>query len=586
VLVRPYTRLVSAWNADAHSAFAQIVNLLRAEGASVTDRDVLGLCAVHAAAYSDDENVLEAIIAAFPGGSHAAFTAVDSSGRTAAHIAASRSAQLLKAILDTSIDPGVVDANGNSLMHYAAAAGSEDCVSLLIPHNLVNVANTSGMTPLFCAAANGWHSLVHMLLEEGSRVNHLSLQGDLALHYACARGSVQCVRELLDKGAALTIAGSRGRLPFHVAAAGGHKEVCDALLEARPFHEYVVEDGEVVDTGSTVQYFDLMATLDADKRSVLHAACMAPATTVSEGVVGGSCVSVTECFTGVGLSADAQDKFGRTPLHYAAMRVDTAAVESLLEEVSEDKLQTVMIQDEHGCSALHYAAQADDEGQCCTVLTNYGGRELVVLVDKLGRTACHEAAYYGKWQALSRMLENYQNIANVCDSNGASPLYVAAIRGLSDVARVLLRANADVNQADNSGRTPLMIAAHYGWPELCRLLLQHRSCEADCEDAHGRTAAHYAAAGGHYDCIVELGRRGDLHVPDSQGVTPLMLAVKNGHADTVAELFDGDIDSLTHSGVNALHIAAMVDRLDIMRKLLDNGASIDFEYVTIVNMSE
>jgi uncharacterized protein len=70
-----------------------------------------------------------------------------------------------------------------------------------------------------------------------------------------------------------------------------------------------------------------------------------------------------------------------------------------------------------------------------------------------------------------------------------------------------------------------------------------RMAEQSSPDPFGRSAIHYAAAGGDLDEIVQLIAQGaDPHAPDAAGFTPLHFAAQEQHADVVKLLIDCGAD--------------------------------------------
>jgi ankyrin repeat protein len=62
-----------------------------------------------------------------------------------------------------------VNQSGWTALHYAAAAGADDIIALLLDrHAVIDAESPSGMTPLMMAAREGQESSVAMLLERGA----------------------------------------------------------------------------------------------------------------------------------------------------------------------------------------------------------------------------------------------------------------------------------------------------------------------------------------------------------------------------------------------------------------------------------
>ena len=78
---------------------------------------------------------------------------------------------------------------------------------------------------------------------------------------------------------------------------------------------------------------------------------------------------------------------------------------------------------------------------------------------------------------------------------------IAARRGHTDIARLLLEHGANINAADDGGSTALMEAALKGHTETVRLLVE-RGADLNAVDKKcGRTAMVDAARRGHTDIV-------------------------------------------------------------------------------------
>lgn len=114
-----------------------------------------------------------------------------------------------------------------------------------------------------------------------------------------------------------------------------------------------------------------------------------------------------------------------------------------------------------------------------------------------------------------------QALVDVKDDLGRSPLYIASTTNRLDLARLLIKAGAEINSKSNDGRTPLSYAAGQGATDVANELL---ACGAqpDSRDTKGRTPLSYAAERGAADVMKELvARRALVNSQDTDGRTPL-----------------------------------------------------------------
>ncbi|KAI0228044.1 Ankyrin repeat and sterile alpha motif domain-containing protein 1B [Lamellibrachia satsuma] len=94
---------------------------------------------------------------------------------------------------------------------------------------------------------------------------------------------------------------------------------------------------------------------------------------------------------------------------------------------------------------------------------------------------------------------------NCQDSNGDTPLHLAALNGHAEAVRLLLQHEGSANMEDSRGCFPLHLAAWNGHANICRILLTHGPSIAKVneQNAISETALHCAAQYGH-DQVVSV----------------------------------------------------------------------------------
>jgi ankyrin repeat protein len=122
------------------------------------------------------------------------------------------------------------------------------------------------------------------------------------------------------------------------------------------------------------------------------------------------------------------------------------------------------------------------------------------------------------------------------NSDGITPLMVAASSGYTDVMRILLDAGAAVNRQDLHGDTALMAAVRIGSPDAIKLLVTQRA-DANLKDEVGRSALTWAARSGRTDIVRLLIDAGaNIEAEDAAGRTAFMTALETGHKGVADEL--------------------------------------------------
>ena len=105
----------------------------------------------------------------------------------------------------------------------------------------------------------------------------------------------------------------------------------------------------------------------------------------------------------------------------------------------------------------------------------------------------HTAVASGNVEALRQHIAAGTDINTKDPFGGSSPLITAAVFGQTDMARILIESDADLNFRNNEGSTALLSAAFFGRPEIVRLLLD-AGADKSIENKYGATAYESVAA--------------------------------------------------------------------------------------------
>ncbi len=202
------------------------------------------------------------------------------------------------------------------------------------------------------------------------------------------------------------------------------------------------------------------------------------------------------------VNVDDVNENGQTALHVAAMISNVVAVQKLLEKGANPN-----ILDKWGRSPLHVAALTAEKAKIFDLLVAHE-KVNVDDLNEFGETALHNAALVSNVIAVQKLLERGAN-PNIFDKYGMSPLHVAAQeRDGNPIIDLLLEAKkvkgmGDVNYANNQGRIALHYAAAYS-NEITAEHLIKKGADVNHRDNYGRTPLDMAALGAKNMKIIDL----------------------------------------------------------------------------------
>ena len=138
--------------------------------------------------------------------------------------------------------------------------------------------------------------------------------------------------------------------------------------------------------------------------------------------------------------------------------------------------------------------------------------------------------------------------------------------------------DVEIDATDTNGCSALFYAVTLGHT-VCTELLINAGALVNRKDMKGRTPAHCAAAKGILNSIKTLHKYGaDLWMKNSRGDYPLHEAVHSGQKDLICWLLKQRpeaINTTNNEGRTLLHVAALYDKIEICKVLMDQGAFVN-----------
>ena len=503
--------------------------------------------------------------------------------------------EALKAMLDANQELiHDKDWDGYTVLHAAAFEGQTEVVKYLLGKGAdANEADSDGVTALMKASLRGHMDVVKILVENGAYVEAVGSSDVTAVWLAAGEGRYEVLQYLLDKDASVHMKRSDGVTPLMSACTGtgpGQYEVIQILLE-----EYK-NDSEWINAQGT-----------DDGLTALVRLCETPGSetlpSIKLLVESGADVNIVS------------SQHGFSALMMAAANGYTETVEFLVENGANVNHQTIGDQS----FALMYAAVA---GHIDVINSLIAAGADVSLKYGTGGTVLTEAALTGNLEIIDALLAAGAD-ASVADDTGVTSLMMAASNGNKDICERFIEKNGNnskyINKKADSGAFALLYAAGSGRSELVDFLISKGAdalaiTEASAEyneqlaesivkgeiDAgsqqhiDGMNIIHAAAQGGFKNVIESVfGGNKDIasslvNAEDSEGRTPLVLAVRNNFGTTASLLLeygadpnvsyssDDDSDDSVTSVHNLLMDALIVENEDFAKLLIAKGAALDF----------
>jgi ankyrin repeat protein len=399
-----------------------------------------------------------------------------------------------------------------------------------------------GGSAMLKAIDDGKESLVQALLKMGSNPNeHLGRAQRTPLHIASALGSSVIVRSLIKHGANIEGKDKYGNTPLHLAASDGRDAnirilvKAGAKLDARdnlmktPLHWTAIE-GELYAAKAIMELAEKGEVAPVSPASNSSFASRSNTDNFKGGYFGQAPEDPNQDTDG-----DSNDKSstgeppqGRHP-SLPVNEVDFRTAGSYLLEMRNSDRETPLL-----------SALCSDRLDVAKYLVEKGAN--VHFQDRAGCNALWHAVFLADKELIETFLSRGVRVESATYS-GFSPLHVAIDRGFAkqeettEIARILIKAGANLSSNNRGKVSPLHCACHIGNLTIAKELLALSSEGEDrVESAFYGTPVYAASFRGHLEVVKLLLERGVDVNAGMRGESPLEAAILEGHEEVAALL--------------------------------------------------
>ena len=545
-LISDYKANVSATDANnatplhvavSHGMKGVAFALIRRFG-RIDDRDDHGQSVLHRVCSEGGFTLVKTLIEEYS----ADINIQDCKGNTPLHVAALNGHKEIVCglIQELGCDPHTKGHLGRSLLHSACVGGNVHLVGYVLKEFGGNVCTTDdgNNTPLHVAVLNGQDQVAGFLLELrcDSRIKG-NLNRSL-LHNACIGGSVGLVKRLIEEyNADVTARDDENNTPLHVAALHGRENVVLALIEDR--------NCDIMLQGN-------------NGWSLLHSAC-----------IGGNFGLIKTLVNRYKANFDARDNNNDTPLHVVALRGKEDVVLGLIQEVGCD----VSVRGNNGHTLLHSACIGGNISLVRILVSKH--KADLNATDANSNTALHVAALNGKDKIVLCLVDDLGCDLNVKGHFKRSLLHSACKGGNVELVKTLLNKRNTkhyISSRDSQGNTPIHVAALQGNKDMVIELIRiFKSCLTS-KGASGQSLLHSACIGGNVALVnvLVVKHMADCTARDDHNNTPLHVAALSGQHDVAFVLmneFSCDINHRGHLNRSLLHSACIGGNVSLVRTL-------------------
>ncbi|XP_031563358.1 transient receptor potential cation channel subfamily A member 1-like isoform X2 [Actinia tenebrosa] len=472
----------------------------------------------------------------------------DCYGQTGLHHTTRRTHHKIVELLLTEgkMDVNVVDVDKTTALHMAAQVGDHLSAELLLFHGIdIEAQDNDGFTAFHIAAREGNTKVLKTLLDtaRSCKMNTTSLldipdhYGNTCLHLAVKFGHCPATKLCIDYGASPCCWQASLQTPLHLAAVSGNLCILKMLM-ANKHSDIHIEDGDGMTPilrSSLEGHTDIMEYL-LDEGAQLNSPPGSGSPSPLMCAVERGQHKAIEFLLSRGALIDLVDNQWRNCLHIASACADPETVQILLQNGAKSLVNS---KDSYGKTPLHYVAVRCKHAAQIVSLLHAAGADFSAC-DNNEQIPLHYAAMSGIVVSIRALLEASPCTVNHPDNRSQTPFHLAASNGRSEACRFLLQKGAEIDYRDDLRLTPLFHAVKSKCPLSTKVLLEF-GADINAVDKHRKTPIILAALEGNVDVFKTLLQFGaDLTSVCVHGYSALDTALQNNQLNICNEIIKHD----------------------------------------------
>ncbi|KAI5206740.1 hypothetical protein E4T39_02258 [Aureobasidium subglaciale] len=500
----------------------------------------------------------------------------------------------IEILLNNGFDPNTCFSHGTSALTASSEFGHVETARILLDHGAnVNARDNSGHTALYVAVPN--MDMMQLLLDRGAVIP--ANEKDKYLNHAVYANSLEAVRLLLNTGVGIDATGGRYSMALLTAcgwndsyvdnAGSGKEDLVLQLIQSGADPNGSENGRTALHTAASRGYHQVVKLL------LRFGAKLTTRIDNGESALDGAALQghlqVVELLVTYTMHISVREGHYESALIAAAYNGHLCVVEYLLDVI--DHMNIGMNRSRTGSDGdqadiLDAACAADRVELVKNLLEDDGAGE----TSSETKDIALRLIMNPRKPEVIQMLRNHGVAKNLrdCRYSFGTALAAAAYGGHTDIVRLLLRTNLDVDDAQwyrdaGSGElfhnTPLQAASSHGHLETVRVLLE-AGAQVNTETGFYGYALHGALAGGHKDVSLLLLESGaDIRSIGGICGTALHAAAFGGILEIVKLCLESgmDVNMPNEERGTAICFAACQSSLEIIQFLLDHGANINYD---------